>query len=208
MDSTRWCHTPIVTSWTEDTVPVCTILSILMLWLSSSLAKACTACCRSSHVSGSMYVLRVGILTGAMETKVKKSLVKNKIKPKNAKLNRTHFQEQLLALNQAFGPWLKSKFISDVRESQKCLHWVQVALVITSFIWTLEKVLSSPLRFCADLVKGEIKDGRLSSPTRTRRAPRGAPFCLFHWLQNVIGTTQSHTQTHNPHSETGTSLDD
>lgn len=35
-------------------LPVCTILSILMLELSSSLAKACTACSRSSQVSGSM----------------------------------------------------------------------------------------------------------------------------------------------------------
>lgn len=35
-------------------VPVWTILSILMLELSSSLAKACTACSRSSQVSGSM----------------------------------------------------------------------------------------------------------------------------------------------------------
>lgn len=39
---------------TNAAVPVWTILSILMLELSNSLAKACTACSRSSHVSGSM----------------------------------------------------------------------------------------------------------------------------------------------------------
>lgn len=44
-------------------LPVPMILSILILALSSSLAKRCTACKGSSQVSGSMYVLLVGILT-------------------------------------------------------------------------------------------------------------------------------------------------
>lgn len=44
-------------------LPVPMILSILILALSSSLAKRCTACMGSSQVSGSMYVLLVGILT-------------------------------------------------------------------------------------------------------------------------------------------------
>lgn len=44
-------------------LPVPMILSILTLALSSSLAKRCTACTGSSQVSGSMYVLLVGILT-------------------------------------------------------------------------------------------------------------------------------------------------
>lgn len=48
-------------------LPVPMILSILTLALSSSLAKRCTACTGSSQVSGSMYVLLVGILTARKE---------------------------------------------------------------------------------------------------------------------------------------------
>lgn len=51
-------------TWPErGDLPFPMILSILTLALSSSLAKRCTACMGSSHVSGSMYVLLVGILT-------------------------------------------------------------------------------------------------------------------------------------------------
>lgn len=51
------------TATTLGNLPVLIILSILMLALSSSLAKRCTACMGSSQVSGSMYFLLVGILT-------------------------------------------------------------------------------------------------------------------------------------------------
>lgn len=53
-------HSTATTLWN---LPVLIILSILMLALSSSLAKRCTACMGSSQVSGSMYFLLVGILT-------------------------------------------------------------------------------------------------------------------------------------------------
>ena len=52
--STKKENMRVYESQSTVSVPVCTILSILMLELSSSLAKARTACTRSSHVSGSM----------------------------------------------------------------------------------------------------------------------------------------------------------
>lgn len=58
---------------TRGNLPVPMILSILMLALSSSLAKRCTACMGSSHVSGSMYVRLVGILTAGEQGNTKRA---------------------------------------------------------------------------------------------------------------------------------------